>query len=112
MHRLIERVRDGSVNRLLLVAAVPEESISLAREGAGHPRVAVINPPDGDTDTLGVTQAGLDDVGVVGALLGDLGGVRWEGHTDVQFGDGHVQASCGELVDVSALVWDGAVADD
>jgi len=74
--------------------------------------VSIIDTPDGDTNTLGVSHASLGDTGVVSALLGDLGGVRWQSHTNIQLGDGNIEAGSGEGGKWGGEGWDGTVANN
>lgn len=74
--------------------------------------MTIINTPDGDTNTLGLVQATLDDISEVSALLGNLGGIRWQGHTDVQLGDGNVETGSSKSVECTANVWNGTVANN
>ena len=74
--------------------------------------MSIIDTPDGDTNTLGVSHTSLGDAGIVSALLGDLGGVRWQGHTDIQLGDGNIEAGSGEGGKWGGEGWDGTVANN
>ncbi|CAM5664965.1 hypothetical protein SGRIM128S_06062 [Streptomyces griseomycini] len=85
----VECVEDGGVGRLL-AAVVVEQQRRLLRS----PGVAVAHTPDGDAEAARDGQAVVDHVGVG----------RGRGALDVEFGDGHVDAEGGEVLQGGAEV--------
>lgn len=103
---LLQSSQDLVVGALGLEARVEQQRVAL-----GPPGVLVTNTPDSDTDTVGLGQAGLDDVapvGSVGILDVDLGertlgsGTAKSGH-----GGGSVGALAGLQVTLRANTIDG-----
>lgn len=106
MSHLLQSSQDLVVGALGLEARVEQQRVAL-----GPPGVLVTNTPDSDTDTVGLGQAGLDDVapvGSVGILDVDLGertlgsGTAKSGH-----GGGGVGALAGLQVTLRANTIDG-----
>jgi hypothetical protein len=79
--RLLESSKNGVVSLLGVEVAVEQKRVTL-----GPPGVGVADTPDGNTDTVVLVQASLDDVGPVG-LLGVL---------DVNLGERTLGGCCAE----------------
>ena len=79
-------------------------AISLTRKRARNPRVRIIEVPDRHTDATLHVRARLDARVVIGDLLGFRGGVGWKSETDVEFGDGNVDAESRECFFVCGLI--------
>lgn len=90
---------------------VPWASRALARECARNPRVLIRPVPHCDANTAFDSHAGRDDVLVVRLLLLEKCGRRWEGHTDIELGDGDLKAESSELLH-DGLQAGGDLTDD
>lgn len=66
---------------------------------AGHPRVLVRELPHHDTHALGRIQACVRDRHIILGLLRDRGGIGWQRHANVQFGDGDFDTEADEAVE-------------
>lgn len=86
----------------------------MTREGVRHPRVLVCPVPQGNSDASIDGLACRDHIAVVGLLLGELRLSGGEGHTNVELGDGDLDARGGErfelLLEVSRHLADDEVA--
>lgn len=73
---------------------------------------AIVNTPDRDTTAARKGQASVDNSGVVGSLLVELLGVAWEGHADIELGNGDLSTGIVELLKSTGNGTDGTVAND
>lgn len=74
--------------------------------------MAIIDTPDGDTNTLRLSQASSVDALEVVVLLGNFGSSAGQGHANIQLGDGDIKTSGSKRVEGPGEGRNGAVADD